>query len=43
MQHSEKEEFTLKFRLEANLAEQEDVPVIFETTVSTEGQVTISS
>ncbi len=43
MQHSEKEEFTLRFRLEANLAEQEDVPVIFETRVSTEGQVTISS
>ncbi len=42
MQHDDKEKFSLRFRLEANLAEQEDVPVIFETVVSTEGRVTIS-
>lgn len=43
MQHEEKEKFTLRFRLEANLAEQKDVPVIFETVVSTEGKISITS
>lgn len=43
MQHEEKEQFSLKFRLEANLAERPDVPVVFETVVSTEGKISISS
>lgn len=43
MQQEEKAEFSLKFRLEANLTEKEDVPVIFETVVSTEGKISISS
>ena len=43
MQHEDSENFSLKFRLEANLAEQEEVPVIFETVVSTEGKISISS
>lgn len=43
MQQEETAEFSLKFRLEANLTEKEDVPVIFETVVSTEGKISISS
>ena len=43
MQHEEKEKLSLRFRLEANLAEQQDIPVIFETVVSTEGKISISS
>jgi type VI secretion system protein len=42
MQSDENEKFTLKFRLEANLAEKDDVPVVFETVVSTEGRITVS-
>ncbi|WP_051305477.1 type VI secretion system baseplate subunit TssE [Desulfogranum mediterraneum] len=43
MQHEDQENFSLRFRLEANLAEQEEIPVIFETVVSTEGKISISS
>lgn len=43
MQQEGKVEFSLKFRLEANLTEKEDVPVIFETVVSTDGKISISS
>lgn len=43
MQHEEKEKFSLRFRLEANLAAQENVPVIFETVVSTEGKISVTS
>lgn len=43
MQHEENEAFSLKFRLEANLSEHEEIPVIFETLVSTDGKVSISS
>lgn len=43
MQHDEKDNFSLKFRLEANLTEQEKIPVIFETKVSTEGVISITS
>ena len=42
MSQSERDSFTLRFRIEAVLADQEDVPVTFETVVSTDGHVGIS-
>ncbi len=43
MHQDDKAELSLKFRLEANLTENEGVPVIFETVVSTDGKISISS
>uniref|UniRef100_UPI004057A363 type VI secretion system baseplate subunit TssE n=1 Tax=Candidatus Electrothrix sp. TaxID=2170559 RepID=UPI004057A363 len=37
-----KHSFALRFRMEAVLAEQEDIPVNFETIVSTDGYVKVS-
>jgi type VI secretion system protein len=42
MNQSERDAFSLRFRIEAVLAGQEDVPVTFETVVSTDGHVGIS-
>ncbi len=42
MNQSERDPFALRFRIEAVLAEQEDVPVTFETVVSTDGHIGIS-
>ncbi len=43
MQEDDRDNFSLRFRLEANLAEHDNIPVIFETVVSTEGRIIISS
>jgi type VI secretion system protein len=42
MSQSERDAFALRFRIEAVLAEQEDVPITFETVVSTDGRVGIT-
>jgi type VI secretion system protein len=42
MSQSERDAFALRFRIEAVLAEQEDVPITFETVVSTDGRVGIN-
>ncbi|MCI5221625.1 MAG: type VI secretion system baseplate subunit TssE [Candidatus Electrothrix sp. AR4] len=42
MDQGEKHSFALRFRIEAILADQEDIPVIFETVVSTDGHVGIT-
>lgn len=41
MSQSERDVFALRFRIEAVLAEQENVPVTFETVVSTDGHIGI--
>jgi type VI secretion system protein len=41
MSQSERDAFALRFRIEAVLAEQENMPVTFETVVSTDGHVGI--
>lgn len=41
MSQSERDAFALRFRIEAVLAEQENMPVTFETVVSTDGRVGI--
>jgi len=43
MHQDDKPGLSLKFRLEANLTENEGVPVVFETIVSTDGKISISS
>ena len=42
MNQSERDPFALRFRIEAVLADQEDIPVTFETVVSTDGHIGIS-
>ena len=42
MNQSERNSFSLRFRIEAVLADQEDVPITFETVVSTDGHVGVS-
>lgn len=42
MEEDDNRQFSLKFRLEAKLAEREDIPVIFETVVSTDGKINVS-
>ena len=42
MSQSERDAFALRFRIEAVLAEQEDVPITFETVVSTDGRIGIT-
>ena len=42
MVQDDKHSFSLRFRLDAVLAEQEDVAVTFETVVSTDGHVGVS-
>jgi len=42
MNQSERDSFAFRFRIEAVLAEQEDIPVTFETVVSTDGHIGIS-
>ncbi|XCN73059.1 MAG: type VI secretion system baseplate subunit TssE [Candidatus Electrothrix aestuarii] len=42
MNQNDKDPFALRFRIEAVLTEQENVPVTFETVISTDGHIGIS-
>jgi len=42
MEEEDAMKFALKFRLEGRLTVREDIPVIFETVVSTDGKINVS-
>ncbi len=43
MQHDDNNALSLRFRLEANLVDQEEIPVIFETVVSADGKISVNT